>query len=585
MNVTMDMDTETSPSTIEQRDGVLSELPKDDFGTVRERRDFGPLEVSLLPILPSPFRDLSFSGLTGWRYHPTAYEEDRLQMGRLLEGRPSNRMVIPDSWNDRVIDHSAAVESTRRQFEKLNSLVENTKRRKVNDSESDSDLLEPMEETKPPELPPTQPVPVPVPITTTPFNNAAIEDHDMETTESSKPDSIPTEEATVVTASTASTITEGASTNSPNPAVDLAGSDVIPKQELYFLYGKKPRTVQIKASDYLTWDNGKPVQSVKFTSAFVCPITKEIFLAKSYGDPSSFEKEGGIYWYPKKNMAEYAAAARAFDCWNLREQRHDKKRLSLEAPYSVEDAPELPIHQFPPPIREKVLAIQEERAALPINTSMRSIQPPPVSSRPPVESSGHTTDGRGWYGSRSTTTNDHRRDRFENSRFPPLFLNNGEVPPRQIKQEPTTSHASYTTTGNSQSRRWQTGGGRISDEYRPDRSESGRFVDHYSTSGTEPHGRFRDYQGYRGGNHSYQNPHFAGRHSYHSHNNNESMPGRAYGRGQRDRYYYNSSTSQSGRWRQNTESVTTTRRLQDRYVGDPNQDPPTRNQSNHDDEW
>lgn len=575
MNFGMDMDTEeTSPTTRQQqqrqRDG-LSELPKDDFGTVRERRDFGPLEVSLLPILPSPFRDLSFSGLTGWRYHPTAYEEDRLTMGRLLEGRPSNRMIIPDSWNDRIIDHTAAIESTRRQFEKLNS-VENSKRRKVNsaETETESTLLE---EIRPSAsiLPTTELVPF-----ETPAMNVEVDDHDME---SSKPDSIPTEEATVVTASTSSTNTDVASvTTMINPALDLAGPDVIPKQELYFLYGKKPRTVQLKASDYLTWDNGKPVQSVKFTSAFVCPITKEIFLAKSYGDPSSFEKDGGIYWYPKKNLAEHAAAARAVDCWNLREGRHDKKRLSLEIPYSVEDAPELPISQFPTLLREKVMAIQREKADLDVSMNMK----PAATNRPPAVAASSNTEGRGWYGSRNITANEYRRDGLDNTsgRFMEQYSTHGEALTRQVKPAATNNYPTDAAS-NTESKRWYTTGSRsTSDGYRRDGSESNRFVEQYGNNSSAP-ATNRNYQGNRAGNNYYQNTQFAGRHSYQS---NDASTGRAYGRGQTDHYYYHqSTTSQSGRWRQSNESVTT-RRLQDRYGDDPKPEPPTTSKSN-DDEW
>ena len=108
--------------------GLLSQLPNDDFGTVRERRFSSPMDITRTPILPSPFRDHSFSPLTGFRYYPTANPHDRLSIK--VEGVPSTSMIIPDAWNDRKVDHSRAIESTRRQLEKLEAL-ERYKRRKV----------------------------------------------------------------------------------------------------------------------------------------------------------------------------------------------------------------------------------------------------------------------------------------------------------------------------------------------------------------------------------------------------------------------------------------------------------------------
>lgn len=415
----MEIDTQSSPSP-SPSPGIpipipststshISDPPPDDFGTVRERRDFGPLEISLHPILPSPFRDFSFTGRTGWRYYPTAYEADRLGIASSLEGRPSTKITIPDSWNDPVTGsyYSEPMESTRRQFEQLTS-SEHPKRQRTNGTEGDTipirhEMLHisDMNVADSLSVNPSMSAPSLGASGTISHNAASSEEVTVRTTST---------HSTHATTSTTTSGTTSASTPTSLPVVDLAGPDIIPKQELYFLYGKKPRKVQLKGTDYLTWDNGKPVQDVKFTSIFVCPITKEIFLARSYGDPKTFTKEGDIFWYPKKNSAEHAAAARAVDCWNLREQRHHMKRLSIDTPYEKMDAPELPITQLPANIRDKVLEILKEQATLHETLNIH----PQSQHRPFSNPHPNNEPDRGWYNNRSYY--DNRRDGSSNHR-------------------------------------------------------------------------------------------------------------------------------------------------------------------------
>jgi hypothetical protein len=343
----MDIDGETSqpPET------RLSQLPEDDYGAVRERRDFGPMNIQLHPILPSPFRDASFSGLTGWRYYPTAHEVDRLGLGNDFVGKPSTEMVIPLSWSDRVVDHSKATESSRRQLEKLKSW-EDSKQRKRKIPGEDSQDVSMLDDA-------------PVTNDSSSANPTSVKD--LRKSASTKV--ALSEEATVVTASTSSTVTSSRTSASANTLASAStaspvalATDLVPKQELFFLYQTVPRKVHLKNADYLTWGNDKSAHELLYSSVFVCPITKEIFLAGSYGDSSV--KEGGVHWYSTKKVAEHAAAARAWDCWNMREGRHGEKRASLESPYSKQDAPELPIYQFPAEIREKIQEIQKEQAKL-----------------------------------------------------------------------------------------------------------------------------------------------------------------------------------------------------------------------------
>ena len=327
--------------------GLLSQLPNDDFGTVRERRFSSPMDITRTPILPSPFRDHSFSPLTGFRYYPTANPHDRLSIK--VEGVPSTSMIIPDAWNDRKVDHSRAIESTRRQLEKLEAL-ERYKRRKVigEDTTALPDFafnlnLSPGETTS------AVPAEHIEPTIEKPMTNKKV--------------GPPLDGQTRTTvASTCSDTITTTDTRSVEQIADhpRLSRKVVPKQELYFLYGKKPFKVQLSGSDYLTWDNGKAGPDIRYTSAFVCPVTNEIFLSARYIDTPR-DQHDGLNWYTKKTFAEHAAAAIAWDCWHLREGRHPKESMSLDSPYFESDEPYLPVSHFPAAIQEKVKAIQIKR--------------------------------------------------------------------------------------------------------------------------------------------------------------------------------------------------------------------------------
>jgi hypothetical protein len=115
------------------------------------------------------------------------------------------------------------------------------------------------------------------------------------------------------------------------------GKTISPKSVLCHYYEKKPDNVQVTANNYITWyrytKNGKTWDKIsknskkpkrQFTSIFVCPITKEAFLAGPWdggGKGSSKQRcrPGRICWYSCNILAEHAAAARAWDCLLLRE--------------------------------------------------------------------------------------------------------------------------------------------------------------------------------------------------------------------------------------------------------------------------
>jgi hypothetical protein len=151
----------------------------------------------------------------------------------------------------------------------------------------------------------------------------------------------------------------------PKPAV----SGVVPKAALYVFYGKKPRRVQLSGNAYVTWDNQLQTHEVKYTSAFICPITKEVFLSGHYGD--AYKKDGCLVWYTKKALAEHAAAARALDCWNWREPTGNSgERLGQDDPYLKGQAPIDPSTQLPPSV---LVTIQEAQGSGTSNNGIRSL--------------------------------------------------------------------------------------------------------------------------------------------------------------------------------------------------------------------
>merc|ERR1712238_268044 len=68
--------------------------------------------------------------------------------------------------------------------------------------------------------------------------------------------------------------------------------NVSPQSVLYHYYETKPGNIQVTADNYLTWKNNDEYGTKKqyrqqqrlFTSIFVCPITKETFLAGPWGE-------------------------------------------------------------------------------------------------------------------------------------------------------------------------------------------------------------------------------------------------------------------------------------------------------------
>jgi len=188
--------------------------------------------------------------------------------------------------------------------------------------------------------------------------------------------------ATAFSGSTSSSSSTGKSAVRNSSVV----SNVVPKAALYSLYGK--RKTQIASTQYLTWNNGARTHELKFSAIFVCPISCEAFLAGRYG--YSYEEEGSIIWYSKKSLAEHAAAARAYDCFILRESNSattpQRKQLGRDQPYHVHNTTLLP-REVPHCIIAALESMRSLRQPQPANKITTIAQASSKTKNPPYHSS------------------------------------------------------------------------------------------------------------------------------------------------------------------------------------------------------
>jgi len=301
--------------------------------------------ICLRPILPSPRRELSYTPRTGWRYQPrqtpfldrlgTGIAESNLSVREQKQsgmGTPmpsctkmkmkmKMKMIIPASFGIRDAEkrkHSGEIIGGKNE-----SCSKSNKRPKLS-SDNDS---------------------------TTVVTNSTAGDN----VQNSAPTSFPATAAAVATTTT--TTTSGIhSAGKTQTQQTVASTNIVtdfrmgsPKDVLYKWYGKKPRKTQIKAGQYLIWDNGRVVNEKLFSAIFVCPLTKEAFLAGPRFKTDVPDKVG-LYWFSRKIMAEHAAAARAGDCLTMRESGgidSSRGRLCSLEPYWPSQRPRLPIEQIP----------------------------------------------------------------------------------------------------------------------------------------------------------------------------------------------------------------------------------------------
>ena len=77
----------------------------------------------------------------------------------------------------------------------------------------------------------------------------------------------------------------------------------VPKAALNDWYMQKPRSWQCSNDQYITWNDGGMPHQMKFTCAFVCPLSGEVFLSGEYGTHKQYQvQEDALYgtkivWY------------------------------------------------------------------------------------------------------------------------------------------------------------------------------------------------------------------------------------------------------------------------------------------------
>ena len=62
----------------------------------------------------------------------------------------------------------------------------------------------------------------------------------------------------------------------------------VPKAALNDWYMQKPRSWQCSNDQYITWSDGGMPHQMKFTCAFVCPLSGEVFLSGEYGNAKHY---------------------------------------------------------------------------------------------------------------------------------------------------------------------------------------------------------------------------------------------------------------------------------------------------------
>lgn len=338
--------------------------------------------VCLRPMLPSPSRELSYKPRTGWRYEPSnRYTKDRLGTGvaeanprqkqkgqqknakkndaAALFPMPSTKMIIPVSWTSGLFP-GRMTEARKRgcefDSEKLNtrkmitgriieSNLRSNKKQRMSRDYNDAATV----------------------VTNSTADDA---EHVSRVIEGDRVK----QDSAVVPVKGLPTLFLATNASIPSPSVTLkhqkqqktASNDSgiattrlgSPKEVLYQWYGKKPRKIQIKAGQYMTWNNGR-LNDQLFSTIFVCPMTQEAFLAgpRSGAGPGTTHDKDGIYWFPRKIMAEHAAAARALDCFVMRESgggNNNRGRLGGLEPYWPSQRPEWPIERIPGRILENL---------------------------------------------------------------------------------------------------------------------------------------------------------------------------------------------------------------------------------------
>lgn len=269
------------------------EMEADEFGPVRDRRDFDPLNLCLKPILPCPPRELSFTGRTGWRYCPFVPFSDRLGLSRRFQDCPSTTMTIPESWQGKGApshnsmdlashDDSHPDDAPRKRFQKscIPKKMNLRKRQRVDNATCtttetsefcSNSLLDSAQQSIAPSIIGASTAATLVSeSTSSTYSNgtSGITTLSAATDVSMSRVATPKRKKDAETENSKGATVVSASTPATNLArkfskATISRSDTVPKAAMSALYGRKPRKKQISNKNYLTWNNGAKSHELK----------------------------------------------------------------------------------------------------------------------------------------------------------------------------------------------------------------------------------------------------------------------------------------------------------------------------------
>jgi hypothetical protein len=125
----------------------------------------------------------------------------------------------------------------------------------------------------------------------------------------------------------------------------LPGTEGAPRAELYQSYLKRGFTTgqaQELKHFFTVWTDDALPHEKKFTCIFTCPIDGEHFASGNWNHGGEVVQKDGVFWFPNKNSAMHAAAAKALDCFSLRRCKGTDVTPSQrceDGPYLAIDAP------------------------------------------------------------------------------------------------------------------------------------------------------------------------------------------------------------------------------------------------------
>mmetsp|Transcript_9740 Transcript_9740/g.17160 ORF Transcript_9740/g.17160 Transcript_9740/m.17160 type:complete len:284 (+) Transcript_9740:2314-3165(+) len=112
-----------------------------------------------------------------------------------------------------------------------------------------------------------------------------------------------------------------------------------PKTALKEFYDQCEPRVTLRKTDYECWmDVSDGHHNPSFTCILICPRSGELFLSGYLLDGSEFDEKNGLLWYKSKDKSQFAASARALDCFHFRNANNNEEAFCGNVPYSADQS-------------------------------------------------------------------------------------------------------------------------------------------------------------------------------------------------------------------------------------------------------